>query len=180
MKFALVFLALAGSALAQSPSIAIFAPSANTTVAAGSNLVVDIEKLVSTLRTGCASYSYSFQLLQPGLSGPSDVSVVIGLRTCGADCQAIAATGSVGAPLYKGDYSPQVVPGSGSTAAFQNYTVQVPATMPKGPALLAVGHFFLAGVSQASLYCERDNADEDVQAALTPGSETVYTTVIVQ
>ncbi|KAI9070021.1 hypothetical protein FKP32DRAFT_1599540, partial [Trametes sanguinea] len=126
-----------------SASIAIFAPSANTTVAAGSSLVVDIEKL-------------------PGLSGPSDVSVVIGLRTCGADCQSIAATGTVGAPLYKGDYSPQVVPGSGSSAAFQNYTVQVPATMPKGPALLAVGHFFLAG------------------AALAPGSETVYTTVIVQ
>ncbi|KAH9901579.1 hypothetical protein C8Q73DRAFT_832994 [Cubamyces lactineus] len=141
MKSTLVFLALASSAFAQ--SIAIFAPSANTTVTAGSNLVVDVEK-------------------KPGLSAPSDVSVVIGLRTCGTDCEAIASTGTVGAPLLKGDYSPQVVSGSFSTMAFQNYTVQVPATTPKGPALLAVAHFYLGG------------------AALAPGVETVYTTIIVQ
>ena len=75
------------------------------------------------------------------------MSVVIGLRTCGTDCEAIASTGTVGAPLFKGDYSPQTIPGSFSTAAFQNYTVQVPATTPKGPALLSVAHFFLGGVS---------------------------------
>ena len=44
MRSTLVFLALASSAFAQ--SIAIFAPSANATVAAGSNLVVDVEKKV--------------------------------------------------------------------------------------------------------------------------------------
>ncbi|KAI0362378.1 hypothetical protein OH77DRAFT_1491776 [Trametes cingulata] len=141
MKFALVFLALVGSALAQ--SITIFAPSANTTVAAGSSLVVDVEK-------------------KPGLSGPTDVSVVIGLQSCGADCKATASSGAVGVPLFKGDYSPQITPGSGSSAGFQNYTVQVPSTLAKGPAVLTVAHFFLGG------------------AALVPGTETVHTTIIVQ
>ncbi|KAI0372890.1 hypothetical protein BV20DRAFT_938800 [Pilatotrama ljubarskyi] len=141
MKFAFAFLALAGSALAQ--SITIFAPSANTTVTAGSNLVVDVEK-------------------KPGLSGPSDVSVVIGLQTCPSDCETTAASGSIGAPLFKGNYDPQLTPGSGSSAGFQNYTVQIPATMPKGTAMLSVAHFFLGG------------------AALVPGVETVHTTIIVQ
>ncbi|KAI0636742.1 hypothetical protein C8Q77DRAFT_522015 [Trametes polyzona] len=140
MKAALVFLAFAGSALAQ--GIAIFAPSVNATVSAGSDLLVDVEK-------------------KPGLSGPSDVSVVIGLRSCD-DCTAVAASGGVGQVLFKGDYDPQLVPGSGSSAGFQNYTITVPSATPKGPAVLTVGHFFLGG------------------AALVPGAESVSTTIIIQ
>ncbi|KAH9857114.1 hypothetical protein C2E23DRAFT_856622 [Lenzites betulinus] len=141
MKFALVFLALAGSAMAQ--SIALFAPAANTAVAAGSDLLVDIEKL-------------------PGLSGPTDVSVAIGLRSCGNDCSTIVPANGLGQLLFQGYYKPQLTPGSGSSAGFQNYTVHIPVSAPKGPAALIVAHFFLGG------------------AALAPGFEVVSTNIVVQ
>lgn len=48
MKSALVFLALAGSALAQ--GVAIFAPAVDAPVTAGSDLVVDVEKKVGEHR----------------------------------------------------------------------------------------------------------------------------------
>ncbi|KAI0672989.1 hypothetical protein C8Q78DRAFT_692010 [Trametes maxima] len=142
MKASFVFLAFVGSALAQ--SVAIFSPSADAAVTAGDNLIVDIER-------------------RPGLSGPSPVSVVIGLKSCGTTgCGALPVSGGVGAPLYKGNFDPQLVPGSGSSARFQNFTVQVPSTTPKGQALLTVVHYFLSG------------------AALAPGFETVNTTITVQ
>ncbi|KAI0819522.1 hypothetical protein BC628DRAFT_1413656 [Trametes gibbosa] len=140
MKSVLVFLALSGSAMAQ--SIALFAPAPNTTVTAGSDLVIDIEK-------------------KPSLSGPKDVSVAIGLRSCGENCSAVAAFGGLGQVLFQGDYNPQLTPGSGSSAGFQNYTVTIPASTPKGPALLVVAHFFLGG------------------AAFVPASEIINTTIIV-
>lgn len=55
MKSALVFLGLVGCALAQ--SVAIFAPAANAPVAAGSDLVVDVEKKVSIISSYIAYYS---------------------------------------------------------------------------------------------------------------------------
>lgn len=55
MKSALVFLGLVGCALAQ--SVAIFAPAANAPVAAGSDLVVDVEKKVSIIAFYIPCYS---------------------------------------------------------------------------------------------------------------------------
>lgn len=48
--------------------------------------------------------------------------------------------------LFKGNYDPQIVAGSGSSAGFQNFTVSIPSATPKGPALLNIGHYFLGGV----------------------------------
>ncbi|KAI0647285.1 hypothetical protein C8Q79DRAFT_925852 [Trametes meyenii] len=150
MKAYFVFLAFVGSALAQ--SITIFSPSADTTVTAGNSLVVDIER-------------------KPGLSGPSSVSVVIGLKPCGTlGCRALSVPSGVGTPVFMGGFNPQSVPGSGSTARFQNFTIQVPPTFPKGQALLTVAHFFLGGVG--TMIFEK--------AALAPGFETVDTAIIIQ
>lgn len=55
MKSALVFLGLVGCALAQ--SVAIFAPAADASVTAGSDLIVDVEKKVSILPSCIAYYS---------------------------------------------------------------------------------------------------------------------------
>ncbi|EIW60107.1 uncharacterized protein TRAVEDRAFT_35836 [Trametes versicolor FP-101664 SS1] len=141
MKSALVFLGLVGCALAQ--SVAIFAPAADASVTAGSDLLVDVEK-------------------KPGLSGTTSVSVVIGLTPCRGDCSAITTTGGIGQVLFKGNYDPQIVAGSGSSAGFQNFTVTIPSATPKGPALLNIGHYFLGG------------------AALVPGAESVNTTINIQ
>ena len=61
-----------------------------------------------------------------------------------AGCQAISSAQMLGDVLFHGAYDPVLKIGTGDL--FQNYTLQVPATMATGPALLIVAHFYLLGV----------------------------------
>ncbi|KAJ8453895.1 hypothetical protein ONZ51_g13341 [Trametes cubensis] len=136
--YAVLFFVVA--ALAQ--SVTILSPTINTTLSPGDNFVVDVDKPDS-------------------LSPSYDVSVAIGLQSCGAaPCAALASAGILGNILYTGDYRPQLRPNSSDV--FQNYTVQVPSTMATGPALLTVARFYLLG------------------AGASPVIQTVNTTLIIQ
>ncbi|KAH9846311.1 hypothetical protein C2E23DRAFT_872437 [Lenzites betulinus] len=124
MKTACVILSLMGATIAQ--SVAILSPPAGATLSPGDTFVVDIDKADS-------------------LSPSQDVSVAIGLAACESpeSCDAVASGGLLGDPLFTGDYSPQLRPNS--THLFQNYTVQIPSTLPSGQFVLAVAHFYLLG-----------------------------------
>ncbi|KAI8989671.1 hypothetical protein BD414DRAFT_536065 [Trametes punicea] len=138
-KALLAILLLAVTALAQ--RVTLLAPAFNSPLSPGQNFTVDVDKPDS-------------------LSPSYDVSVAIGLQSCGtAPCEALASAGILGNILYTGDYTPQLRPNSSDVS--QNYTVQVPSTMASGPAILTVAHFYLLG------------------AGATPAYDTVNTTVII-
>ena len=56
----------------------------------------------------------------------------------------------LGNVLFHGAYTPVLKPGTGDL--FQNCTVQVPASMANGQAMLTVAHFYLLGVCPCDLY----------------------------
>ncbi|KAI9057902.1 hypothetical protein FKP32DRAFT_1681133 [Trametes sanguinea] len=125
MKVILSVLSLTAVALAQ--RVKIVSPAINTVLSPGDSFVVDVDKADS-------------------LSPSYDVSVAIGMESCGmepAGCAPITTAQILGNVLFSGDFSPQLRP-NGSDV-FQNYTVQVPPSMPAGPAVLSLAHFYLLG-----------------------------------
>lgn len=76
------------------------------------------------------------------LSGSIDVSVVIGLQSC-PTFPCAPPDGILGNILFYGPYTPNL---NGSPPS-QNFTVTIPAQMPKGRAQLGVAHLALIGVS---------------------------------
>ena len=89
--------------------------------------------------------------MQDSLTGSRDVSVAIGLLSCAdrappgtSGCDGIDSAWMMGDILSAGAYAP-VAPTGGN--AFENFTVTVPADFQPGPAVLAVAHFALVGVS---------------------------------
>ncbi|OJT09101.1 hypothetical protein TRAPUB_14428, partial [Trametes pubescens] len=120
-----IVLSLISTAFAQ--SVAILSPPAGATLAPGNDFVVDVDKADS-------------------LSPSQDVSVAIGIISCGSEtpCEGLgASSGILGNVIHMGDFSPQLRPNS--THLFQNYTVQVPSAMESGPAVLTIAHFYLLG-----------------------------------
>ncbi|KAI0362389.1 hypothetical protein OH77DRAFT_1416647 [Trametes cingulata] len=140
MKVAITALSFAAAAFAQ--SVTILSPAPGTILSPGSTFVVDVDK--------------------PDTLSPSyDVSVAIGLESCGeTPCSQLASAGILGTVIHAGDYTPQLRPNS--SHLFQNFTVQVPSAMQTGPAVLTVGHFYLLG------------------AGASPAVETINTTVVIQ
>ncbi|PIL22922.1 hypothetical protein GSI_15618 [Ganoderma sinense ZZ0214-1] len=124
MKAGFVFLVLAASAVAQ--KVIIASPTENAEVTAGGTLLVEIDR--------------------PAAETPStDVAVIIGLQSCGADgnCDAVAA--NYARVLYHGPFTPKQV--EGHTDVSHNYTVRIPQNTTAGKALLQVAHFFYAGTA---------------------------------
>ena len=77
------------------------------------------------------------------------MSVAIGLLSCigrapEGTCDGIDSAWMMGDILYAGPYRP-VAPTGGN--AYENFTVTVPSDFQPGPAVLAVAHFTLVGVS---------------------------------
>lgn len=77
------------------------------------------------------------------------MSVAIGLLSCigrapEGTCDGIDSAWMMGDILYAGPYHP-VAPTGGN--AYENFTVTVPSDFQPGPAVLAVAHFTLVGVS---------------------------------
>ncbi|KAF4617366.1 hypothetical protein D9613_006157 [Agrocybe pediades] len=118
--------------IAFSQSIDIGAPTPQTSVQAGSSLVVEIDKPDS-------------------LTGSTDVSLIISIDSCqNAPCPTPVGQG-MGTVLYNGPFNPQFDSTPTGKPPHQNFTLFIPATFPKGPAELIVFHKALVGVSQEPL-----------------------------
>ena len=151
-----MFLALAASAVAQ--KVIIASPKENAKATAGGTLLVDISRPVrspsshSVSPTSIQAISHLL-LLQASDTPSTDVAVIIGLQSCGADgnCDAVAA--NYARVLYHGPFTPKHIEGHSDVS--HNYTVRIPQNTAAGKALLQVAHFFYAGVREAVL-CMRD------------------------
>ncbi|KAF7377905.1 hypothetical protein MSAN_00214200 [Mycena sanguinolenta] len=122
----------AATALAQ--AVDIGAPAAGTTVSAGSNITVEIDRPDS-------------------LTASTEVAVVIGFLSCGASgCPPPSET--LGTILYNGPYDPEFSnDGSGvNKPPHQNFTVTIPSSASSGPAQLGVIHLALVGLSETPLF----------------------------
>ncbi|KAI0685346.1 hypothetical protein BC835DRAFT_1384561 [Cytidiella melzeri] len=132
MKFPLVVLALAAAATAQ--NIALGYPFAGTSVSRGQNLTVEVDKPNS-------------------LSGSTDVSIVIALRSCSSlpdgSCDTVVNSPVpeiLGTLLYVGPFSPKYsTTGEYWKPPYENFTAYIPPTFPQGQASLTVTHFVLIG-----------------------------------
>lgn len=148
---------LAAAAFAQ--SVDIGAPASGTTVKAGSNITVEVDRPVSRTNQILNKTSYIVHrphtVPQNTLTGSTEVAVVIGFLSCVGFSTGICPPPSeiIGSILYNGPYDPQfhtnVTP---TKPPYQNFTVTIPKTAEAGPAQLSVTHFSLVGVST---YCAR-------------------------
>ncbi|KAF7304336.1 hypothetical protein HMN09_00835400 [Mycena chlorophos] len=133
MKFSSSFAILASSlALVAAQSIDIGAPADGSTVTAGSNVVVEVDRPDS-------------------LTGSTEVAIVIGLATCQSAGNCPAPLDFLGTILYNGPYSPEFQNnGSGpNKPPYQNFTVTIPAGA-SGPSQLNVLHLALVGASEGA------------------------------
>ena len=144
------------SALSTAQNVFIYAPPPQSTFAPGESFVVDVDRPVRVDPLDLNSvYTPILTTTQDSLTGSRDVSVAIGLLSCAGrapsgTCDGIDSAWMMGDILYAGPYSP-VAPTGGN--ANQNFTVAVPADFQPGPAVLAVAHFTLVGVSTVALLC---------------------------
>ncbi|KAJ6461078.1 hypothetical protein C8R45DRAFT_879278 [Mycena sanguinolenta] len=124
----------AATALAQ--SVQIGAPAAGTTVSAGSNITVEIDRPDS-------------------LTASAEVAIVIGFLPCGgfaSGCPPPSET--LGTVLYNGPYDPEFSApvGGVNKPPHQNFTVTIPSSASPGPAQLGVVHVALVGLSETPLF----------------------------
>ncbi|KAI6040566.1 hypothetical protein EDC04DRAFT_2602353 [Pisolithus marmoratus] len=76
------------------------------------------------------------------LTSSEEVAVVIGLQTCAASGGACASPEyMMGQILYNGPFDPQYH--GPTTAPYENFTVQIPSSVGKGPAQIGVIHLTL-------------------------------------
>ncbi|KAJ3564313.1 hypothetical protein NP233_g8375 [Leucocoprinus birnbaumii] len=141
MKF--LYALLAGLTAVSAQSVRITAPSNGAQVTAGQSTVV--------------------QLSLPNHPTPEkQVAVVIGLAPCFSEANYCPPpSDELLNLLYSGPYNPQRPDGNSQTI-YQNFTVEIPAGIQKGPAVLGVAHFSLLG------------------AALVPWLETQNVSVVIQ
>ncbi|KZT09412.1 uncharacterized protein LAESUDRAFT_696180 [Laetiporus sulphureus 93-53] len=114
------------SAFAQNIDISL--PVSGTTVSAGSNLIVRIDKPDS-------------------LTGSVEVGLAINLISCAdfGGCANFDPTERLGNTLYTGPFNPTYQ--SGDYYPSENFTVQIPAGFASGEAVLSATHFVLVGAS---------------------------------
>ncbi|OCH88448.1 hypothetical protein OBBRIDRAFT_795216 [Obba rivulosa] len=132
MKSFVVALGLAASVFAQ--SIQIGAPVEFSSITPGTNITVEVDR-------------------PDTLTGSQEVAIVIALNSCvgpGLDgsCASFDVTQDLGTVLYSGPYDPEFhdVPGLPNKPPYQNFSVQVPSSLPQGEAALTVSHFSLIGL----------------------------------
>ncbi|KDQ54518.1 hypothetical protein JAAARDRAFT_38192 [Jaapia argillacea MUCL 33604] len=123
MKSLVVVATLALSALAQ--SISIGAPAQGSTVCAGCNIKVEVDRPNS-------------------LTGSEEVAIIIAMRSCNSG-GCISPEDALGNVLYTGPYNPQYSTTPDGKPPHQNFTVEVPTSFITGPATLSVTHFSLIG-----------------------------------
>ncbi|EMD40033.1 hypothetical protein CERSUDRAFT_92525 [Gelatoporia subvermispora B] len=131
MVFILFFAALALlAAFTEAQTISIGAPLAYSTIAAGSNITV--------------------QVVRPStLTGSQEVAVVIALNSCTEhpdnSCSSFDVTQDLGHVMYTGPFAPTYQTASPQSQPAQNFTILVPSAMPQGEMALTVSHFSLVG-----------------------------------
>jgi len=126
MKFAVAHILTAFlSTLALAQRVSISAPADGTSVAAGSNITVEIDRPNS-------------------LSASTEVAVVIALQTC-QSLSCLSPSDFLGSVLYNGGYNPVQMPPTSSKPPHQNFTVTIPASTPSGLVQLGVVHVSLIG-----------------------------------
>ncbi|CBF78503.1 hypothetical protein AN7378.2 [Aspergillus nidulans FGSC A4] len=121
-------LTLAATALAQNAGLNL---PGGTNLTAGSDIIVQVTRVNS-------------------LTGSTELAVAIGLQTCPkGNC--IPADEMLGtAQLYHGDFNPQFH--EDYPSPYENFTVTIPASTPKGKAVVAVAHAALVGASNEPLF----------------------------
>ncbi|KAJ6555077.1 hypothetical protein DFH09DRAFT_1165476 [Mycena vulgaris] len=117
---------LATTAFAQ--RIEIGAPADGSSVKAGSNMTVEVDR-------------------PDTLTGSTEVAIVIGFLSCvGFPEGCPPPSDIIGNILYNGPYDPEFHTNvSRSKPPHQNFTVTIPASARTGPAQLSVTHFSLVG-----------------------------------
>ncbi len=152
MQLIATFLALL--TVAQAQRVAIGSPLDQTTLSAGQQTVVEIDRPVSVFHDSLPVLVYlgsqNFQ------SSAQEVAVVIGIQSCAATPCA-PPDGIMGQILYSGSFNPQFDTSNTQKPPHQNFTVTLPSNLPKGSAQIGIAHFSLIGVSLAFslfLLCE--------------------------
>ncbi|KAG8219112.1 hypothetical protein J3R82DRAFT_5009, partial [Butyriboletus roseoflavus] len=80
---------------------------------------------------------------QDSLTGSDQVAVAIGLQSC-VDRACVDPSEYMGTLLYSGPINPQFH--ETYLPPYQNFTVQVPSSLPAGTAMIGVDHMALVGV----------------------------------
>ncbi|KAF7377901.1 hypothetical protein MSAN_00213800 [Mycena sanguinolenta] len=120
----------AATALAQ--SVGIGAPPDGTTVSAGSNITVEIDR-------------------PPTLTPSTEVAIIIGFLSCGGFASSCPPPSEIlGTILYNGPYDPEFSSSGGGVnhRPYQNFTVTIPSSASPGKAQLGVAHVALVGAGQ--------------------------------
>ncbi|KAF8832052.1 hypothetical protein HHX47_DHR1000933 [Lentinula edodes] len=151
MKFYVSLLAIVSAVVAQSAQIG--APQTGSSVVAGSNFTVMIERPNS-------------------LSSSQEVSIVIGLAPCG-ETECPDPKSELGEILYQGPFNPQYATPPDSLPPHQNYSLQVPASFAVGRATLAVAHLSLIGAITSFRTRAYATVARKARTALQPGSQLV-------
>ncbi|KAL4770064.1 hypothetical protein BDW60DRAFT_193423 [Aspergillus nidulans var. acristatus] len=121
-------LTLAATALAQTAGLNL---PGGTNLTAGSDVVVQVTRPNS-------------------LTGSTELAVAIGLQSCPKN-HCVPADEMLGtAQLYHGDFNPQYH--EYYLPPYENFTVTIPASTPKGMAVVAVAHAALVGASNVPLF----------------------------
>ncbi|KAL4865166.1 hypothetical protein BDV12DRAFT_175125 [Aspergillus spectabilis] len=85
------------------------------------------------------------QVTRPNsLTGSTEFGIAIGLQTCG-EGRCIDSNSVLGLPLYTGPFSP--IYHENYNPPYENFTVTIPETATKGPAVVAVAHAALVGAA---------------------------------
>ncbi|KAL4807460.1 hypothetical protein BDV18DRAFT_135397 [Aspergillus unguis] len=85
------------------------------------------------------------QVTRPNsLTGSTDLAVAIGLQSCPSN-PCLEPSSTLGTLLYNGSYTPQYH--EWNKQPYENFTVTVPETTPKGNGQIGVAHFALVGAS---------------------------------
>ncbi|KAJ7263045.1 hypothetical protein C8J57DRAFT_1334526 [Mycena rebaudengoi] len=127
MKFvsAVVLTTLCATA-SMAQQVFIGAPLSGTSVQAGSNVTVEVDR-------------------PDTLTGSIEVAIVIGFLSC-PDFPCQSPADRIGNILYNGPYDPEFHTNiSVSKPPHQNFSVTIPAAAPSGKAQLSVTHFSLVG-----------------------------------
>ncbi|KAL0948257.1 hypothetical protein HGRIS_010853 [Hohenbuehelia grisea] len=125
MRFFEVISPVLIATLAAAQRIQFGFPAEGTSIPAGSNLTIEIDR-------------------PDTLSASKEVALVLGLQTC-AEAPCPPPDSALGTTLYSGGFDPQFQIESTGKPPHQNFTVFVPPTTPKGTAQLSAMHLSLIG-----------------------------------
>ncbi|KAJ4491512.1 hypothetical protein C8J55DRAFT_282245 [Lentinula edodes] len=124
-----IYAAFALTHMALAQNVFIGQPADGSTISAGSNLTVRIDR-------------------PDTLSGSTEVALVMGIWPCN-NFPCPGPSNIIGTILYNGPYKPQFSVPSNSLPPHENFTVSIPEGFVKGVTQFGVAHVALIGAGQA-------------------------------